>query len=108
MLHELIFLEQFMRRIFIGAAFVITAPLLAGAQSLGDMDISGRFEGMPPGTDRYRPSGEQTGLSIPLDPPKRQATFDRQYQLPTPCASEVKRSSKQSLAEAHSIPGCSR
>jgi hypothetical protein len=40
----------------------------AFSQALGDADSSGRFGGMPPGTDRYRQDYDQGGISIPLDP----------------------------------------
>ena len=53
----------------------LTLIVLAGfstapgfCQSFGDMDSSGRFGGMPPGTDRYRQDYDQGGIAIPLDP----------------------------------------
>jgi hypothetical protein len=61
--------DTFMRR-FIAATSVILLELSSPAfsQSSGDMDSSGRFGGMPPGTDRYRQDNDQGGVSIPLAP----------------------------------------
>jgi len=54
-----------MRRSTLAAIFML-APTLAGAQSLGDQDSSGRFDGMPAGTDRYRDDSSAGSFSIPL------------------------------------------
>lgn len=55
---------------FIAATAIILVGLTGNAfsQSSTDMDSSGRFGGMPPGTDRYRQGYDQSGVSIPLDP----------------------------------------
>ncbi|WP_416065684.1 hypothetical protein ACK9YZ_03505 [Rhizobium sp. ZK1] len=57
-----------MRKVVAAASIILlgfAAP--AFAQALGDMDYSGRFGGMPPGTvpDANASGG---GISIPLDP----------------------------------------
>jgi hypothetical protein len=49
------------------AALFVLLPSLAVAQSLGDQDNSGRFDGMPPGTDRYRDDSGGGSFSIPLE-----------------------------------------
>lgn len=54
-------------RMFLAAASIILLgfPAPAFSQALGDMDSSGRFGGMPPGTV---PSAESNGgFTIPLD-----------------------------------------
>lgn len=53
----------------------LSVPALS--QALGDMDSSGRFGGMPPGTDRYRQDYDQGGVSIPLDVATGSITVDR-------------------------------
>jgi hypothetical protein len=49
------------------AALFVFLPTLVMAQSLGDQDSSGRFDGMPPGTDRYRDDNNSGSFSIPLE-----------------------------------------
>ncbi len=49
------------------AALFVLLPTLAVAQSLGDQDNSGRFDGMPPGTDRYRDDNNAGSFSIPME-----------------------------------------
>ncbi|PDT05445.1 hypothetical protein CO666_07290 [Rhizobium chutanense] len=53
-------------RTLIAAASIILLGFAAPAfsQALGDMDYSGRFGGMPPGTV---PDAESGGIRIPLD-----------------------------------------
>ncbi len=75
-----------MRR-FIAATSIILLGLSipAFSQSFGDMDSSGRFGGMPPGTDRYRQDYDQGGVSIPLDPIETDSiTVDRPSTLACP------------------------
>ena len=58
-----------MRRIIAATSIILLGfAIPAFSQSFGDMDSSGRFGGMPPGTDRYRENYDQGGLTIPLDP----------------------------------------
>lgn len=58
-----------MRRFMAATSIILLGfSFPAFSQTLGDMDSSGRFGGMPPGTDRYRQDYDQGGVSIPLDP----------------------------------------
>jgi len=59
-----------MRRFIAAISIILTASgaVPALARTFGDMDSSGRFGGMPPGTDRYRQDYDQGGISIPIDP----------------------------------------
>lgn len=59
-----------MRRFIAAISIILTASgsVPALSQTFGDMDSSGRFGGMPPGTDRYREDYDQSGISIPIDP----------------------------------------
>jgi hypothetical protein len=65
-----------MRNLIAATSIVLLAlSTQAFAQSFGDMDSSGRFGGMPPGTDRYREDADQGGFAIPLDPVETDATI---------------------------------
>jgi hypothetical protein len=59
-----------MRRFITAISIILTAfgGVPAFSQTFGDMDSSGRFGGMPPGTDRSREDYDQGGISIPIDP----------------------------------------
>lgn len=65
-----------MRSLVAATAIVLLAlSTQAFAQTFGDMDSSGRFGGMPPGTDRYREDADQGGFAIPLDPVETGSTI---------------------------------
>lgn len=57
-----------MRSLAPATVILLALALPALSQTLGDMDPSGRFGGMPPGTDRYREDHDEGGASIPLAP----------------------------------------
>jgi len=76
-----------MKTMFFAAIFVAAVPTLSVAQAFGDMDSSGRFGGMPPGTDRYRGS-DQGGFAIPLDAPEGLPSITP-TSAPQPCSNNA-------------------
>jgi hypothetical protein len=80
-------------------ALFVLLPALAVAQSLGDQDSSGRFDGMPPGTDRYRDDGNTGSFSIPLEASTGDRAFEPRSTFST-CVHSLKTSRTASPAGA--------
>jgi hypothetical protein len=80
------------------AALFVLLPTLAVAQSLGDQDNSGRFEGMPPGTDRYRDDSNSGSFSLPLEASGDDQVFEPRT-IPTACVHSLKSARKVTPAE---------
>lgn len=62
---------------------LLALPSVTLGQSLGDQDNSGRFEGMPPGTDRFHADNEQGAFTIPIGPSG--ADLQSTHRFASPC-----------------------
>lgn len=80
------------------AALFVLLPNLVLAQSLGDQDNSGRFEGMPPGTDRYLNDSNSGSFSIPFDASSGDQVSEP-HTIPTACVHPLKSARKVTAAE---------